>query len=284
MTSPRTAYLLDRVEAAHAEVSLQALTTADNPAGAEWTRFGSVLAILQRTSKTSLHNRSFGFRETDPGDPPLDAVDAVLAWYAERDVPARIDVSPPAHAAPLAPALVERGLEPQTLPFLSRRVLWGPIPESLPSLAGAPGEIVRLAPEEGGLLADLADRIWPGDPELRDLRAQAARRRLRDSRYRGYLLRIEGEPAAWAELFLDQGVAYLCHAATLEPFRGRGCQTALIARRLAEGREAGCTLAMALVAIDSASERNLRRGGLVHHYDREIWMPTGWWQHPFYGF
>jgi GNAT superfamily N-acetyltransferase len=98
----------------------------------------------------------------------------------------------------------------------------------------------------------------------------------------GYFASIAGQRVAVAAMEIRDGVAYLSLAATRETHRGRGCQTALVRARLADAARAGAELAFSLVAAGSQSERNLVRAGLEIAYDRELWLPPDWTQHPFY--
>lgn len=97
-----------------------------------------------------------------------------------------------------------------------------------------------------------------------------------------YLAWCDGKPVACALFVAHEGVAYLGNMTTLEKYRGRGAQTALLARRLFDAAQMGCDVACALVAPESPSERNLRRAGLIEGYDREVWMPRDWREDPFY--
>lgn len=57
--------------------------------------------------------------------------------------------------------------------------------------------------------------------------------------WRCYLARVDGEPQACAAMLVDGEVAELGIAATLEGGRRRGCQLALLARRIEDAAEAG---------------------------------------------
>jgi hypothetical protein len=92
-----------------------------------------------------------------------------------------------------------------------------------------------------------------------------------------YLARIDGEPAACAAMFLQDGLAEFGIAATLEPARGRGCQTALLHRRLLDAATAGChTLSVKTgertPGRPSASYGNILRAGFEEAYLRPNWQ------------
>jgi GNAT superfamily N-acetyltransferase len=76
-----------------------------------------------------------------------------------------------------------------------------------------------------------------------------------------YLALADGRPAGGGVLFVAEGVAVCMVAATVPAFRGRGIQTALIARRLADAVAAGGDLAMTETVAGNASPRNFRRAG-----------------------
>lgn len=94
--------------------------------------------------------------------------------------------------------------------------------------------------------------------------------------WRCYVARIEGTAQACAAMLLDGGVAEFGIAATLEPARGRGCQLALLHRRVADAAQAGChTLFVETGARvedrPANSYRNILRAGFEEAYLRPNW-------------
>jgi GNAT superfamily N-acetyltransferase len=67
---------------------------------------------------------------------------------------------------------------------------------------------------------------------------------------------------------IHQGAVAFFGDATLRSFRGRGVQSALIARRARLARDAGCDLAVACVIPGSGSHRNYERLGFQLVYMR----------------
>jgi GNAT superfamily N-acetyltransferase len=99
-----------------------------------------------------------------------------------------------------------------------------------------------------------------------------------------YLAKVDGEPAACAAMFVHSGIAELGIAATLEPARGRGCQLALLHRRILDAAAAGCHTLLVETGErvpdrPSASYRNILRAGFEEAYLRPNWQraeaPTG---------
>ncbi len=76
-----------------------------------------------------------------------------------------------------------------------------------------------------------------------------------------YLALVDGALAGGATQFMHEGVALCMVAATDPAYRGRGVQTAFIARRLADAIAAGCTLAATETVEENASPRNFQRAG-----------------------
>ena len=77
-----------------------------------------------------------------------------------------------------------------------------------------------------------------------------------------YIASVDGVPAAAAALDMRDGIGHLTAGATLPQFRRRGCQKALIERRLADAKEEGCDLALGNAAPYSGSRHNMARAGM----------------------
>jgi GNAT superfamily N-acetyltransferase len=87
---------------------------------------------------------------------------------------------------------------------------------------------------------------------------------------RRYLAWIDGAPAAAAALYTRDGTGLFAGAATLPAFRRHGCQSALIARRLADAA-ADSDLVVVTAAAGSASQENLARHGFETTHHRTLW-------------
>jgi GNAT superfamily N-acetyltransferase len=86
-----------------------------------------------------------------------------------------------------------------------------------------------------------------------------------------YLARIDGKPAATAILYVADKVAYCADAATDPAFRGRGLQSALLARRIADARDAGVDFVCSGAEFLSQSHRNMERAGMRVQFVRSLW-------------
>jgi MOSC domain-containing protein YiiM/GNAT superfamily N-acetyltransferase len=77
-----------------------------------------------------------------------------------------------------------------------------------------------------------------------------------------YAATVDGRPAAVSGLFTRRRVGLLRTTAVAPAFRGRGIQRALIAHRVQQAVELGCTLIHARATEHSVSQRNLEAMGL----------------------
>jgi GNAT superfamily N-acetyltransferase len=98
--------------------------------------------------------------------------------------------------------------------------------------------------------------------------------------WRCYVAEIDGAHLACAAMLIQAGIAEFGIAATLEPARGRGCQLALLHRRILDAAEAGChTLFVEtgerVPERPSASYRNILRAGFEEAYLRPNWHRSG---------
>ena len=85
-----------------------------------------------------------------------------------------------------------------------------------------------------------------------------------------YLARVDGEAVGEAAMRIDGDLAQLAGAGTRPHARGRGVQKALLQRRLADARAAGCTLAVVTTAPGTRSQDNVMRRGFELLYTRAI--------------
>ena len=116
----------------------------------------------------------------------------------------------------------------------------------------------------------------PGGPSHESFPREAIERAMMDLvRLPGfvrYRAQIDDREAGGAGLRIaaSQGVAQLCGSATLPDLRRRGVQSALLARRLADGAQAGCDIAVITTQPGSKSQENAQRHGFHLLYSRAI--------------
>ena len=95
--------------------------------------------------------------------------------------------------------------------------------------------------------------------------------------WRCYLAEVDGEPVATGAMRLHDGMAELAFGATLESARGRGCQGAILRRRVADAMAAGCETIFVETGErqegrPSISYRNILRAGFEEAYLRPNWQ------------
>ncbi len=234
---------------------------AGNPLGAESREFGHVLATLMRNHPERWWNRVGGIAASDE-----NLLDEILAWYREFRIQPSFDIVPPQSSEDLLRALAARGF------FQSgfRDVLYGVPDTNQP----APAEGIAVQQQsdlrifcdiafENGFIPKGDKRFW----------SEVTRAQLADSQC--YLALVDGAPAAHAVMSIQDGVASLGFGATLEKYRGRGCQSALLRTRIADAARARCDLVVVQANPGSASQRNVERAGLRVAYTKAIWTARG---------
>lgn len=95
--------------------------------------------------------------------------------------------------------------------------------------------------------------------------------------WRCYVARVDGKAQACGAMVIEEGIAEFGIGATLEEARGRGCQTALLHRRISDAAAAGCRTLFVETGErvpdrPSASYRNILRAGFDEAYLRPNWQ------------
>jgi len=257
--------LADRLERALTDASTmrgQELERVDgNPLALEHRAFNGVRARL--VGADLAHYRYFsgplGLRAAH-----IAVVPELADWYAQRNAPCFVRLSPLLASTDLLRALSLAGLA-QT-DFMS--LLYGGTQvENAPSLAIRVEEIPR--DDRQHLFLDLWTSAAPeNERALRQRLAQAE-----FAHWRCYVAFVDDVPAAHAALFISAQTrtGVLAATWTLPALRGKGCQTALVRRRLSDAALAGCDLVAVEATPGSASQRNLERMGLRLAYTRVTW-------------
>lgn len=91
-----------------------------------------------------------------------------------------------------------------------------------------------------------------------------------DAGVRSYLALVDGVPAGGAGVRFVDGIAQMAGAGTVPALRRRGVQTALVAARLDDARQAGCDLAVVTTQPGSPSHANTQRMGFDLGYTRAV--------------
>jgi len=232
--------------------------------GHEWR--GRALVVWASALDVPAFNRAFAVGLAE------EAREADIAAFAERFAAegsprAFIQVTPDARPAELPRWLEAHGFKPHNRWMRLARRLPDLPPES-PHV-----EIRRVTPEQGTLFAEIFGGGFGYPPIIVDWVAAT----VGVDPWRHYLAYIDGEALGCAALAVTGEYAWFGYAATLARARGRGVQSALIAKRLHEAKRLGCSFAVMETAEDkpekpAPSFRNNRRLGFELVYARENWM------------
>jgi GNAT superfamily N-acetyltransferase len=184
----------------------------------------------------------------------------ILAFYAEARIRPWFEVFPCGDGPDaVAGAIARAGAAPVSYATF----LYGAPVAAPGSAATPPGIGLRTVPaDDMDVFSDVLLR-GHGVPEEDHELARAGQRRWADLPGTTlYLATVDDRPAGAAVLRVGDGIGYLANAATVPELRGRGCQTALLARRIADAAAAGCALVSGQAIFGSTSQRNMERMGL----------------------
>jgi GNAT superfamily N-acetyltransferase len=237
-------------------------TTSEH--GIELRDFGALQVTLTRDlPQVPILNLVLGAPEADEGD-----LDYALAWAAEHGVSPCVPLTPGLPGTATAEArLREKGFEPG---YAWMKFVRDPHPPRFPEPAGI--EVVELTAageEPFGMIAATGFGMpaWGAD--------FFAHLPGRDG-WRCYVARVERKAQACAAMLIEDGIAEFGVAATLEEARGRGCQSALLHRRIRDAAEAGCHTLFVETGErvpdrPSGSYRNILKAGFEEAYLRPNW-------------
>jgi ribosomal protein S18 acetylase RimI-like enzyme len=225
-------------------------SVAGNPVGVESRRWERVDATVARRPLWY-----YGYFSHVYGVGAGASLGDALAWTRAAGVAARTYVSPFDADEPLLRHLSEAGMRP--VGFM--QVLYG---APAPDVEGAaPGVEIREDVDA------FVEHTCRGAPDGFD--RAIARGEMRE--WRCYAAFVDGRPVAGGAMHVHDRVATLAAAGTLGEFRGRGIQSALLRRRIADAAAAGCDLVVCSANPGSTSQRNQERIGLRPAYTRLIW-------------
>ena len=232
-----------------------------NPLGVEVRRLGSTVALLMRAAPGWEFNRVIGLASDQ-----YERLDEMADWYARKDVRCYVESVPTLTSASDLRLLADKGF--WQVSFHS--VLYG-VPAGglrgtatgVEVLEAGDSDMVEFA-EMYMVYFSLSDDVVEG------AKANVAAE-YRQPGWRLYIATVDARPAAFGVLHEHDGIGSLAGAATLPEFRGRGCQSALLARRIADATADGCELVVSQAMPGSSSHRNMERAGLRVAYTKGIW-------------
>ena len=242
---------------------VQAMATLPgDPFEAGVGRFGGATACVCGRIPAQVWNRTFELRDADRA-----AIPDIVAFYRARGAAPLFDLEPsavpPFYEGPtVLDALAAQGFYQAGF----HQLLYGRPRAAVP--APAPGIAVRaLDPDDAAGVAAFVrvyESVWGGGAAIRVLLGAPG--------FRCYLAEADGEPAALGVLHVRAGVGSMANGLTAPRFRGRGCQTALLHRRIRDAAGAGCDLLVSQCRPGSQSERNQLRAGLAIAGTKVWWI------------
>lgn len=228
--------------------------------------WGSVKAGAIASIDTLAFNRVIGLGTEKPGDEKQ--VGEIINFYRDAGVDRFfVQLSPAAKPARLPDILQSMGFHHyNNWVKLARPVSPVPVAESR-------FDIEQIGPERAETFAEIIVSVFQWSEQLKTIVALPVGR----PGWKHYLVYAGGRAVACAALFILDEYASLAFAATLPAFRGRGAQSALIARRFRDAREAGCHWMIIETAEETpfkpvASFRNMIRLGFELAYTRPNYL------------
>ncbi|WP_058300669.1 GNAT family N-acetyltransferase [Gorillibacterium timonense] len=225
----------------------------------EVLRLGSSLLLRDQTDPSSpYYNRIKGFGAQD-----LPELDQLLSHYPNA-APC-FDMTPNHMIEEVTHALSEKGFYPvEQLAFLYTH----PSNESVTTSGLTIERVTEGSAEE---FVGWIGQSMGGIEISRDMLVRSKPYFHRPD-FLNYMLRIDGNPAAMASLFLSGEEGYLANDYTFEPYRGRGCQLALLQQRLADAVKLGVKTVYTDVEFGSISHGNMGKVGFKTAFLNTFWM------------
>lgn len=244
------------------------------PAGARRERgvllesFGPMqVSIIRDLPGARMLNLVLGTAE--PGAVADGHLAQAVAWVEQREVECYVPVTAGGSEAEAAERwLKAHGFEPG---YSWMKFVRDVSPPDLPATPGV--EVAELGRGDGEAFGEIVATGFGMPDWARCLFSGLPGR----EGWRCYLALVEGAPVASAAMLIDDRLAEFGMAATLEPARGRGCQTALLRQRITDAGEAGCRTLFVETGErvpdrPSGSYRNILRAGFEEAYLRANWQ------------
>lgn len=233
--------------------------------GIELREFGALQVTLTRDlPQVPILNLVLGAPEASEAD-----LDYAIAWADEHGVSPCIPVTPGLLGSGQAEERLQaRGFEPG---YAWMKFVRDAHPPRFPASDAV--EVVELAAADEEPFGTIAAVGFGMPAWAADFFAHLPGR----DGWRCYVGRVEGQAQACAAMLIEDGIAEFGIAATLEEARGRGCQTALLHRRILDAAEAGCHTLFVETGErvpdrPSGSYRNILKAGFEEAYVRPNWQ------------
>ncbi|HKG10264.1 MAG TPA: GNAT family N-acetyltransferase, partial [Gaiellaceae bacterium] len=255
----------ERVElAGWAEVWAAAPPDLASRHGIEAATIGGALCTAISEQPSTMLNRVVGLGLDEPAtDDDLDAIEAFFARHRQQFY---VSLHRRARPRDLPDRLAQRGF---TTAYAWMKFTRDAEP---PPAVDSPLRVEIAEPEHGLDFGDVVIAGYGLEPFAATWLAE-----LPKSNWRCYLAYDGDEPAGAAALYVHDGTGYLAFAATRPEHRRKGAQSALLARRIQDALEAGCTKLVTetgerIPMKPSDSYRNILRFGFEEAYVRPNYL------------
>jgi ribosomal protein S18 acetylase RimI-like enzyme len=247
-----------------AEVWAAAPTELAGRHGIAATQIGGGLCTAVGEQESTMLNRVVGLGLAQPAtDADLAAIERFFAGHGQRFY---VSLSPQARPSDLPQRLERRGFESvYAWMKFSRGV--EPPPQTETEL-----RVELVGPEKGEDFGEVVAAGYELEPFTVPWLAE-----LPKTSWRCYVAYDGDEPAGAAALYVHDGGGYLCFAATRPEHRRKGAQSALLAARIRDAAQAGCTglfteTGERIPLKPSNSYRNILRFGFEEAYLRPNYL------------
>jgi len=232
-----------------------------NPLGVVIENFGHATTLLCPHIPAQVFNRVIGMTVDDRVHIP-----AILTLYAQHGATPMFDLNPyatpPFWITPNIPlVLVEHGFYHGA----SHQILYGAPTPNIPELP-AHLTIQDVTLDNIDAFVHIYEQVWGDGTAIRVL--------VGHPQFRCYLALVEDVPAALGVLHVANGIGSMANALTVPAFRGRGCQTALLYRRIRDAVQAGCNLLVSQCMPGVTSQNNQVRVGFQIAGSKAWWVPV----------
>jgi ribosomal protein S18 acetylase RimI-like enzyme len=228
------------------------------------TEVGGALCTAVGAQESTMLNRVVGLGLDSPAtEGELDQIEAFFARHGQRFY---ISLSPRARPAGLRGLLKRRGFEQGYAWMKFTRGAEKP-PATQTAL-----RVEALGPDHGADFGEVVAAGYELEPFTAPWFAELPR-----TSWRCYVAYDGDEPAGAAALYLHDRAGYFCFAATRPEHRRKGAQSALLAARIHDAAESGCTVLFTetgerIPMKPSDSYRNILRFGFEEAYLRPNYL------------
>ncbi len=219
--------------------------------GTEIGQFEEAVAFHVPANSDPMLNRVLGFNESC-----VQYLDAIMDWHTQRNTPCRFEVISDASSQRAEEALAHRGFSSRAVEsFLCSAPFRPPLPMD-------DVQVCKLAPDNLDEFASAFLAVYPSEPSVEPFVRTCLKAQYSQPGWHCYLALVAGEVAAFGAMRVQNGVASLISSATLPHLRRRGCQTALLRRRMTDAAGLDCDLVFSHAACGSTSQHNMQRLGM----------------------